>query len=61
MGNFKFKSKLNYSDKAIRVMSQETRERLYLQEKDELFMQIRGLSASEVADAHRKLAEKWNV
>ena len=61
MGNFKFKSKLNYSDKAIRVMSQETRERLYLQEKDELFMRIRGLSASEVADAHRKLAEKWKV
>ena len=58
---FKFKSRFNYSDKAIRLMSQETRERLYLQEKDELFLQIRGLTASEVAEAHRKLAEKWRV
>ena len=58
---FKFKSRFDYSDKAIRLMSQETRERLYLQEKDELFLQIRGLTASEVADAHRKLAEKWRV
>lgn len=58
---FKFKSRLNYSDKAIRVMSRETRERLYLQEKDELFLQIRNLSASEVAEAHRQLAEKWRV
>ena len=58
---FKFKSRFDYSDKAIRLMSQETRERLYLQEKDELFLQIRGLTASEVAEAHRKLAEKWRV
>jgi len=58
---FKFKSRLNYSDKAIRVMSRETRERLYLQEKDELFLQIRNLPASEVAEAHRQLAEKWRV
>ena len=58
---FKFKSRFDYSDKAIRLMSPETRERLYLQEKDELFLQIRGLTASEVAEAHRKLAEKWRV
>lgn len=58
---FKFKSRFDYSDRAIRAMSPETRERLYLQEKDELFLQIRGLTAAEVAEAHRKLAEKWRV
>ena len=58
---FKFKSRFDYSDMAIRAMSPETRERLYLQEKDELFLQIRGLTAREVAEAHRKLAEKWRV
>ena len=58
---FKFKSRFDYSERAIRAMSPETRERLYLQEKDELFLQIRGLTASEVAEAHRKLAEKWRV
>ena len=58
---FKFKSRFDYSDRAIRAMSQETRDRLYLQEKDELFLQIRNLSAAEVAEAHKRLAEKWKV
>ena len=58
---FKFKSKFNYSDRAIRGMSLETRQKLYDQEKNQLFQQIRGLPASEVAEAHRQLAEKWRV
>ena len=58
---FKFKSRFDYSDRAIRAMSLDTRERLYLQEKDELFLQIRGLSAAEVSEAHQKLVRKWRV
>lgn len=58
---FKFRSKFNYSARAIRAMSQSTRENLYNQEKDELFMQIRDLPAEEVAAAHRELAKKWGV
>ena len=58
---FKFRSRLNYSDRAIRAMSRETREKLYRQEKDELFMQIKGLSAAEVQDAHDALIRKWRI
>ena len=58
---FKFRSRLNYSDRAIRAMSRETREKLYRQEKDELFMQIRGLSAAEVQEAHDHLIQKWRI
>ena len=58
---FKFKSKLNYSDRAIRAMSHETRQRLYRQEKDQLFMQIKGLSAVEVQEAHDALIRKWRI
>ena len=58
---FKFRSRLNYSDRAIRTMSRETREKLYRQEKDELFMQIRGLSAAEVQEAHDQLIQKWRI
>lgn len=58
---FKFKSRFNYSGKAIRKMSRETRERLYLQEKDELFEQIRDLPAAEVTEAHKALIKKWRV
>lgn len=58
---FKFRSRLNYSDRAIRAMSRETREKLYRQEKDELFMQIKGLSAAEVQEAHDALIRKWRI
>lgn len=58
---FKFKSRFNYSNRAIRAMSLETRQRLYDQEKNELFNQVRHLPGDEVAEAHRKLAEKWKV
>lgn len=58
---FKFRSRLIYSDKEIRKMPPETRERLYRQEKDELFQQIRGLPADEVAAAHEALIKKWRI
>ena len=61
MGTFKFKSRFDYTDRAIRNMSIETREKLYRQEKDELFMQIRGLTAAEVAAEHEKLIRKWRI
>lgn len=58
---FKFKSRFSFGEKAIRAMSRETREKLYRQEKDELFMQIKDLPAADVAEAHKALAEKWRV
>lgn len=58
---FKFKSRFSFGEKAIRRMSAETREKMYRQEKDELFQQIRGMSAAEVAKAHDALIKKWRV
>lgn len=53
--------KNNLSERAIRTMSYESRLRNYEKEKDELFFKIRNMSASEVSEAHRKLAEKWRM
>jgi len=58
---FRFRSRLVYSEKEIRKMSPETRERMYRQEKDELFMQIRGMPAEEVAAAHEALVRKRRI
>lgn len=49
------------SDRAIRVMPYDSRLKNYEREKDELFFKIRNMTAAEVAEAHRKLAEKWRV
>jgi hypothetical protein len=49
------------TDRAIRAMPYESRLKNYEKEKDALFLKIKGMSASEVAEAHRKLAEKWKV
>ena len=49
------------SDRAIRAMPYESRLKNYEREKDELFFKICNMTASEVAEAHRKLAEKWRV
>ena len=49
------------SDRASRAMPYDSRLKHYEREKDELFFKIRNMTASEVAEAHRKLAEKWRV
>ena len=52
---------IKISERTIRAMPYESRLRNYEKEKDQLFLKIRDMSASEVAEAHRKLAEKWKV
>ena len=49
------------SERAIRNLPYESRLRNYEKEKDELFFKIRNMTAAEVSEAHRKLAEKWRV
>ena len=49
------------TDRAIRAMPYESRLKNYEKEKDALFLKIKGMSAADVAEAHRKLAEKWKV
>ena len=49
------------SERAIRNLPYESRLRNYEKEKDALFFKIRDMNASEVAEAHRRLAEKWRV
>ena len=60
-GEFKFKSRLPYSDKAIRLMSPETRERLYRQDKNDLFNQLVDAPAAVFSTEHKKLIRKWRV
>ena len=50
-----------FSDKAIRLMSYETRLAKYNQEKDELFRTYKGVSASELQRAHDELIRKWRI
>lgn len=50
-----------FSDKAIRLMSYETRLAKYNQEKDELFRTYTGVSASELQKAHDELIRKWRI
>lgn len=45
----------------IKHMSADERMRHYQQEKDELFYQMRNMTAQEVRDAHEALREKWMV
>lgn len=49
------------SERAIRAMPYELRLQNYEREKNELFMQIRDMPASAVAEAHQELARKWKV
>ena len=49
------------SERAIRVMSYESRIQHYNREKDELFQKLRGLPAKEFEKAHEKLRKKWDV
>jgi hypothetical protein len=49
------------SDRAIRAMPYESRLKNYEREKDALFFKIRNMTAAEVSEAHRRLAEKWRV
>ena len=58
---FKFKSRLKYSDRAIRAMSHETRERLYRQDKNDLFNQLKSAPGHVFAEEHDKLIRKWRV
>lgn len=52
---------IKISERAIRAMPYESRLKNYEREKDKLFYEIRNMSAAEVAEAHKKLAEKWKV
>ena len=61
MADFVFKSRLNYNDKAIRLMSPETRERLYREDKNALFEQMRSAPGAVYAAEHDKLIKKWRV
>ena len=61
MGTFKFKSKLNYSDRAIRMMSPETREKLYRQDKNDLFAQLKSAPGQVFAEEHDRLIKKWRI
>lgn len=47
--------------KEIKQMSYQTRERMFNQEKDELFANASGMTTAEVSEALRKLADKWKV
>ena len=42
-------------------MPYESRLKNYEREKNELFYKIKDMSAAEVAEAHRNLAQKWRV
>ena len=61
MADFVFKSRLNYNDKTIRLMSPETREKLYRQDKNDLFFQLKSAPGSVYAAEHDKLIKKWRV
>ena len=61
MADFVFKSRLNYNDKAIRLMSSETREKLYRQDKNDLFCQLKSAPGAIYAAEHDKLIKKWRV
>lgn len=61
MDDFVFKSRLNYSDKAIRLMSRETRERFYRQDKNDLFNQLQSAPGNVYSAEHDKLVRKWRV
>ena len=61
MADFVFKSRLNCNDKAIRLMSPETREKLYRQDKNDLFCQLKSAPGAIYAAEHDKLIKKWRV
>ena len=61
MAEFVFKSKLDYNDRAIRLLSSETREKLYRQDKNDLFNQLRSAPGAVYAAEHDKLIKKWRV
>lgn len=52
---------MSNGNKAIRSLPYAVRLKKYEQEKEELFYKIRDMSAEDVSEAHRKLAEKWGI
>ena len=53
--------KTNYSARAITLMSYETRQKMYEQEKDELFRNAHKYSTEELARKHDKIIKKWRI
>ena len=53
--------KKSLSEIPIKSLPYEVRLMNYEREKTELFANNFGLSASEMAEMHKKLAEKWRV
>ena len=51
--------KINRS--AIRNMPYEIRLKKYQKEKEELFYKIKDLTAEEVSQKHKELADKWGI
>lgn len=47
--------------KEIARMSYETRRRMFDQEQQKLFENSAGMNTAEVAEAHKKLVDKWRV
>ena len=52
---------MRISERAIRAMPYDVRLQHYEKEKNELFYQIKDMTAAQVAEAHEKLARKWRV
>lgn len=48
-------------ERAIRNMPYETRLKQYQKEKEELFYKIKNLTAEEVSQRHKALADKWRI
>jgi hypothetical protein len=61
VAEFVFKSRLNYSDRAIKLMSHETREHFYRIDKNDLFNQLKSAPGEVYSEEHRKLVRKWRV
>ena len=49
------------TERTIRAMPYDTRLRLYEKEKNEMFERLRGASARDMEEAHKKLDQKWKV
>ena len=49
------------TERTIRAMPYDTRLKLYEKEKNEMFEKLRGVSAKDMEEAHKRLAQKWKV
>lgn len=52
---------MNLTANEIKRMKPEERLSHYEQEKNELFYQVKNMTADEVRDAHEALRKKWRV